>query len=89
MPKKKPAFAIAIEKLARMVKRGFDEAVSKEEFRELTQLLDGKFKTVSFSLDRLERDVLDIQVTVRPLARLVPEHEERLHRVEKKVGLVK
>ncbi len=76
-----------------LVKRGFDDVsgrmATRAELLELRAHLDVRLKGIVDSLERLERDGLDAQTTLRPLARAVPEHEERLRRLERKVGLAK
>ena len=83
------------EKLARMVKRGFDDTATKSDltafrhemdgkFREV----DGKFRVVTDSLELLQRDMRDVKTILGPSARGVVEHEERIKNLERRVGRV-
>ncbi len=76
------------EKLARMVKRGFDETATKSDLAALRHDIDGKFRTVTDSLEQLQRDMRDVKTILGPLARGVIEHEERLKNLERRVGRV-
>lgn len=93
MAKKKTAEQL-FEKLALMVKRGFDETASKQDLAALRNHVDSKIVTLADSLDQLQRDMRDVKVILGPLARGVVEHEEKLKnlerrvvRVEQKIGL--
>lgn len=78
-----------LEKLAEMVKRGFDDVPSRADLDEFRRSMEGKLRVIASPLARLERDTLELQGVIRPLAHLVPEHDERLDRIEKHVGLAK
>jgi len=82
------------EKLARLVKRGFDETATRADLATLRHEFGGKFQTVTDSLEQLQRDMREAKIILGPVARGVVEHEERLRnlerrvvRVEHKVGL--
>lgn len=78
-----------IEDFAQLVKRGFDETATKQEVRL-------GFQTVSDILDAIRADIHDIKMVLGPLTRtvahmetLLREHDKRIERLERKVGLTK
>ena len=76
------------EKLARMVKRGFDDTATKSDLAALRHEFGGKFQTVTDSLEQLQRDSREVKVILGPLARGMVEHEERIKNLERRVGRV-
>lgn len=72
------------EKLARMVKCGFDDTATKEDLRHV----HGKLNVIADSLEQLQRDTREVRVILGPLARGMVEHEERLKNLERRVGRV-
>lgn len=78
-----------VEDFVQLVKRGFDETATKQEMRM-------GFQTVADALDLIRQDVHDIKVTLGPLVRtvahmegLLREHDKRIERLERKVGLTR
>ncbi len=74
-----------IEKLAQLVKRGFDDIATKQQLQ-----------LVVDNLDLVRSDIHDIKLTLGPLVRQtiaterrVAELEKRVGRVERKVGLTR
>ena len=74
-----------IEKLAQLVKRGFDDIATKQQLQLVVE-----------NLDLVRSDIHDIKLTLGPLVRQtiaterrVAELEKRVGRVERKVGLTR
>lgn len=80
---KKQTIEDRIEKLAQLIKRGFDDLATKQQLQ-----------LVADNLDLARADIHDIKITLGPLVRQtiaterrVAELEKRVGRVERKVGL--
>ena len=92
----------AVEDLAIITNRGFNNTVSKEEFgefkEEMTEFkhktgltlfnIDSKLQTVDQRLDAIEKTLGPLVQVSGAVQRELREHNERIARIEHKIGLV-
>lgn len=90
--------SMIIDDLAAMVKRGFDQTATKEDLKQfatkddlnrleqkLEQKMDDGFFAVNRRIDLLHEDLSDLP-DIREAVQNVPGMDERLVRVERKLG---
>jgi len=83
-----------LEELARAIKRGFDEVVTKKDLELLATR--EQLQLIVDNVDLLRADVHDIKLTLGPLVRHVATMErdvsdlkKRVDRVERKIGITR
>ncbi len=91
---------MTLDKLARMVERGFEDVLetmaTKKELQALREEIDERFQGMDNKIDALYFEIKDIKSVLPPLVRAMSHFEgemlnfqHRLSRIEKKVGLSK
>jgi hypothetical protein len=92
---------MTLEKLARLVTKGFEGTASRQDLESLSQNMaerfedsDSHFRSIEQKLDSMESELRDIGVVLGPLVRTVAAMEidlrdlrSRVNRLERKAGI--